>query len=286
MNILILNKVHFHYETIQSIIEYIDKILNIDKNSIKNIHLKIFPNKPFENYIKSKYPNLLTKIFDLKENTPHKNYQYIINCTIYPRQYNLIKNKNKNKYFYICHETNIPKQKNIFFLTPLCNNNNYIYLDKLPFQENKIDINIPIYAIQGNIDANRRNYKLLYKILEENHEHEFKIKLIGRGQLPNQLKKFSDKIILRNNLNFFDYHKEFLDVYCILPLILKKTHKQYYTRKLTSTINYAKAYNLKCLIDDDLQKIYKLENVEVFKDENDIVSAFKKTLNDFYLKKN
>ncbi len=286
MNILILNKVHFHYETIQSIIEYIDKILNIDKNNIKNIHLKIVPNKPFENYIKNKYPHLITHIFDLNENTPHKNYKYIINCTIYPRQYNLIKNKNKDKYFFICHETNIPKQKNIFFLTPLCNNNNYIYLDKLPFQENKIDMNIPIYAIQGNIDANRRNYKLLYKILEENHQHDFKIKLIGRGQMPNQLKKFSDKIILRNNLNFIDYHKEFLDIYCILPLTLKKTHKQYYTKKLTSTINYAKAYNLKCLIDNDLQQIYNLDNAEIFNDENDILNAFKKTLNDFYLKKN
>jgi hypothetical protein len=286
MNLLILNKVPFHYETIESVIEYSDKILNIDKSKIKNIHLKIVPNKMFEEYIQNKYKHLSFKIFYVKSETPHKNYNYIINCTIYPRNYNVIKKLNKNKYFFICHETNIPKQKNIFFLTPLCKNSNYIYLDKLPFQENKKDIDIPIYAIQGNIDSHRRNYRLLYKILENNYDKDFKIKLIGRGQMPEQLKKFKDKIILKNNLNFLDYHKEFLDVYCILPLTLKKTHKQYYTRKLTSTINYAKSYNLKCLIDDELQNIYKLENAEVFHDENNIIEAFTKTLNDFYLNKN
>ncbi len=285
MSVLIINKVPFHYETIESIIEYIDKITKCDKEKIKNFHLKIVPNKSFEDYLKKKHSNI-TRIYNHKDKTPHKNYKFIINCTIYPRNYNLIKNKNKNKYFFICHETNIPKQKNIFFLTPLCNNDNFIYLDKLPFQEDKKNNDIPIYAIQGNIDSHRRNYKLLYKILDENYDKDFKIKLIGRGQMPEQLKKFKDKIILKNNLNFLDYHKEFLDVYCILPLTLKKTHKQYYTRKLTSTINYAKAYNLKCLIDDELQNIYKLENAEVFHDENDIVEAFTKTLNDFYSNKN
>ena len=51
---------------------------------------------------------------------------------------------------------------------------------------------------------------------------------------------------------------------------------------MTSSINYARAYNLKCLIDNDLQKIYNLSNVEVFNNEGNIVEAFKKTLNDFY----
>ena len=79
-----------------------------------------------------------------------------------------------------------------------------------------------------------------------------------------------------------NYHKEFLDGYCILPLITKKTHPHYYTTKLTSTINYTSAYKLKCLIDKDLQNIYKLQDVEIFNDISDIVNAFKKTLVDFY----
>ena len=168
----------------------------------------------------------------------------------------------------------------MFFLTPLANN--YIIADKLPYCEYKKKINIPIYVIQGNITSSRRYYKLLEKILDENYNYNFEIKLLGKGNLPEELKKYSDKIILLNNLNFVDYHREFLDVYCILPLITKKTHPQYYDYKLTSTINYCIGYNLKCIIDKDLQKIYNLNNVEIFNNENDIVNTFKKTLIDFY----
>ena len=78
--------------------------------------------------------------------------------------------------------------------------------------------------------------------------------------------------------------EEFLDAYCILPLISKNTHKHYYTDKLTSTINYARAYELKCLIDKDLQNIYNLSNVEIYNNIDDIVSAFNNTLKIFYLK--
>ena len=98
------------------------------------------------------------------------------------------------------------------------------------------------------------------------------------------LKKYGDKIIVRNNLNFIDYHKEFLDAYCILPLITKNSHPFYYNIKLTSTINYARGYKLKCLIDKDLQEIYNLEDVEIFNDINDIANGFLNTLEQFYNK--
>jgi predicted membrane protein len=88
--------------------------------------------------------------------------------------------------------------------------------------------------------------------------------------------------VFKNNLDFQEYHKKFLDGYCILPLITKQTKPQYYTNKLTSTINYAKGYNLKCLIDKDLQDIYKLDDVEIFNDINDITISFENTLKTFY----
>ena len=81
-----------------------------------------------------------------------------------------------------------------------------------------------------------------------------------------------------------NYHKEFLDAYCILPLISKQTHPHYYIDKLTSSINYARGYKLKCLIDKDLQKIYNLENVEIYNDINDITTGFINTLEQFYKK--
>ena len=69
-------------------------------------------------------------------------------------------------------------------------------------------------------------------------------------------------------------HKEFLDAYCILPLISKETQPGYYYNKLTSSINYARGYKLKCIIDEDLQEIYR--------DINDIESCFINTLENFY----
>ena len=85
---------------------------------------------------------------------------------------------------------------------------------------------------------------MLIKILDQSYEYDFIIKLIGRGHLPKELDKHKNKIVLKNNLNFIDYHKEFLDAYCILPLISKETRSQYYNSKLTSSINYARGYNL------------------------------------------
>ena len=73
-----------------------------------------------------------------------------------------------------------------------------------------------------------------------------------------------------------------MDTYCILPLITKDSHPVYYKSKLTSTINYATGFNLKCLIDKDLQEIYNLNNVEIFHNIDDIVQAFTNTLDEFY----
>ena len=61
--------------------------------------------------------------------------------------------------------------------------------------------------------------------------------MVGRGYQPKEIEKYKDKIVLKNNLNFIDYHIEFVEAYCILPLISKKTKHEYYSRKLTSSIN-------------------------------------------------
>ena len=170
---------------------------------------------------------------------------------------------------------------NVYFLTPL-SKHRYISADVLPYSEYKKRSSIPIYVIQGNLNDGRRYLNLLNKILDQSYEYDFIIKLIGRGHFPKQLDKHKNKIVLKNSLNFIDYHKEFLDAYCILPLISKKTHSKYYNSKLTSSINYARGYKLKCLIDEDLQEIYKLDNVEVYRDINDIQSSFIETLKNFY----
>lgn len=275
MILFIENNINYHFEIIETIILQYDKILHIEHTNNMSIFLSVVKNDSFIKYIKDKYPHV-------NLSTPN-HYDYYISATIYDRHYDSLQ-KNSNKHFYIAHEVSprLNELSNVLFLTPL-GNNNTIICDRLPFIENKIKTNVPIYIIQGNITGLRRYYTLLEKILDCNYEYDFIIKLVGGGkELPEELKKYSNKIVLKNNLNFIDFHKEFLDAYCILPLITKKTHPQYYTNKLTSSINYCMGYQLKCLIDQDLQDIYKLKDVQIFHDENDIVESFKQTLHDFY----
>ena len=293
----------YHFEIIESIIQKYDTILKIKKNKKHKIYLENIDSIEYVNYINKIYPSIkINKKIDV--------YDYKIFTTFYFKELDnhIDQINNPTKYFFICHEVddNLKKYNNVFYLTPLCNSNNFIYADVLPkIKQNQHQNNIhadnralaelsvcnapeqsseefPIYIVQGRIGTLRRNPKLLFKILSTHFMYNYKIKIIGKGDLPKILEPFKDKIILKKELAFEDFHNEFSDVYCMLPLITKKSHPQYYTNKLTSTINYAKAYNLKCLIDKDLQDIYQLNNVEIFNDENDIVHSFMKTLKDFY----
>lgn len=266
----IVNDITCHNEIIETLIVKYQEII---KNKVDIIKIHCLNNE-LKQYLKNKYPKII-----LEKST---DADYYINATFYPNELNKIINLDKKKYFYISHRVNSKclEHSNIFYLTPL-SKKNYLSFDILPFKENKKLASIPIYVMQGNLNHGRRNYNLLIKILQEKFDKDFKIKLIGRGTLPKELLPYKNKIILKNNLNFIDFHKEFLDVYAILPLISKKTHPRYYTNQLTSTINYAKAYNLKAIIDQDLQDIYQLENAEVYTDN--ILTAFKKSLDNFYL---
>jgi hypothetical protein len=289
MIIYIYNNWPCHYEIIISIIEKYDKILSIEKDNNNVIYLSYIKNDSFTKYIKEIYTNIILNIHESGtcsyfEQIQEK-YDYFIDCSTYEYKDGYSTNIiDDNKHFYIAHDIsdNLLKKNNVYYLTPLCNNNKYIYCDILPYQNNKIKSLIPIYIIQGNIEKERRNYELLLKILDYKYNYKYKIKIIGRGKLPDSFNKYSDIIDCKYNCDFINYHKQFLDCYCIIPLITKESHPQYYTNKLTSTINYGKAYDLKFLIDQDLQDIYKLENVEIYTDN--IIDAFNKTLEDFYKK--
>lgn len=278
MKLLIFNNYHHHCEVLESVILKYYEILNISKSIPLDIYLSILSNdSSFKKYIINKYPKIKFQNID--------QYDYYINCTVYDRDFEKL-SKIKSNEKYISHEitTRLKKNPNVLFLTPI-SITNYFYADILPYSNNKIVSTVPIFIIQGNLNQGRRYLPLLIKILDQSYKYNFVIKLVGRGTLPKELMNYKNKIVLKNNLNFIEYHKQFLDAYCILPLISKKTHSQYYTTKLTSTINYARGYNLKCLIDKDLQDIYKLKNAEVFNDINDISVSFAKTLEDFYNRK-
>ena len=278
MKILIENLVNYHYEIIETIINKYDILLNIVKKKNDIIILNIIKNDSFISYILSKYKNIkLCTIDDF-------DYDYFINCTIYENNLNgIIKD---NKYIYIAHEIteNLKKHENVYFLTPLCNTNKFFYADILPYSEQKKKNKVPIFIIQGNLTDKKRNYKLLDNILnyQDKTNLNYYIKIIGHGSLDSKYKNYK-KLIIKENLEFKDYHNEFLEAYCIIPLITKESHSIYYKNKLTSSINYGKAYDLKFLIDKDLQDIYNLTNVEIFINEIDFLKKFIKCINDFYL---
>ena len=271
MIVYIRNNRGFHYEIICSIIEKFKSFTNIKGNP--QIYLTyFFKNHSFTEYIKQHYPNIKLEI--------PVSYDYCIDCTIYPKDRNRI--INDGKHFYICHNIDHSiVSPYVYYLTPLCNTDKYVICDTLPFNNQKKTSTMPIYIIQGNITSRRRNFNLLQKILDCNTKYDYRIKVVGRGNLEERFLKYN-KIILRNNLDFIDYHKEFIDAYCIIPLITKTSHRPYYKTKLTSSINYGLAYNLKFLADKPLQQIYSLTDCEIFNDENDIGDAFKRTLNAFY----
>lgn len=276
MTILYINNsVTYHYEIILSVIEKYDLLLGVSKDLIDSIYLTFLANDSFQQYIQDRYPH----IHILKP----RFYDYFIDCTVYSNL-GIIEDNNSRQY--ISHDVHpcFENRSNVWSLTPLSKNlSKVFYADIFPFQNHKIKTDIPIYVIQGNIIPYRRCYELLNRILSAEYEYPFKIKILGRSH-PDEFvfQTASDKLIYRTDLNFVDFHRELTDCYCILPLITKKTHPQYYTTKFTSSINYARGYRLKCLIDRDLQEIYQPDNVEIFQDEGDIVNAFRRTLIDFY----
>lgn len=283
--IIYIDNLHFtcHTEILESVIQKYDFLLRVKKTPTDVVYLNLSSkgNESFLSYIKSKYPKI-----ELKKPTK---WDYKIITTFYPKDLKnpAFQNDLKNRMVsFICHEVtdDTLKHSNIFYLTPLCKDKNkFIDATVLPGLQRKLP-DFPIYAVQGNLTWLRRNYNLLLTLFKQKFKEKFKIKLIGRGEVPAQLAPFKEYIIPCLNQDFQNYHKSFSDVYGILPLISKKTHPQYYTNKLTSTISYAKSYNLQTIIDKDLQDIYKLNNVVVYKDEKEIIAAFQASLNKFYNK--
>ena len=280
MILLITNSVVYHIEIIESIIVKYKEI--IGNKEIDEIYLYLLPvDKSFIDYIGAKYP-------DIKFGNPEK-YDYYIEATLVPEDYPKIKDNDSSTHFYISHRLSNAYNgaPNIFYLTPL-SSYNVFNADVLPAID-KIETDIPIFVIQGAYNRNRRNYQLLTQILDTEFEYDYKIKLLGRGigsttappLFPTIVNKYKNKLIVCDAYNFFQYHQAFSDCYCILTLVSKNVNFQYYKNQLTSSINYAKGYNIKCLIDTDLQNIYKLSNVEVY---DQIVDGFRNSLREFYEK--
>ena len=279
--ILINNNYDCHYEIVESIIKNISFILKSHQQFIIHLKVKSYKNilnhKSFQKYFKDTYPNI--NIYSSTRIETEQTFDYRIYCTVYNNDLEQIK-KNSKFDFYISHEINdtLINYENVYFLTPLCGIDRFFYCDVLPFANLKRTNSIPIYIIQGNLE--KRDIRLLKKILDfyDTSDYEFIIKVLCQNNYDKYFQVQYKKLFFFNNLNFEDFHEQFIDAYCIIPLISYEQNKYYYEDKLTSSINYAKGYNLFCLIDTKLQEIYKLDKVFVYNDLSDINNAFIKSL--------
>ena len=91
MILQIVNDIQGHYEIIESII--IKHQIIIGKYNITKIYLKVNDwDKSFKIYIQKKYPEIEFSL------TP--NFDFYINCTVYPKHIDKIKSYDPKKYFF------------------------------------------------------------------------------------------------------------------------------------------------------------------------------------------
>jgi len=273
------HNVSYHHEILESVYFHIDFILKKPLRDTSDVYLYIQPNPSFQAYMSQRYPYL--RWCD-KNTLPHYNYR--IQCSFYPEKTTYSSSPSE---FYIAHGSNkkYPYRPNIYYLTPLCKHpQNYFFATHLPFRHDpKISsVSTPIFVVQG--DLKRRCMKSVVRLLTfAPPSMPFKIKILSKTQeLPLELEPWKDQLIVQCNLDFQDFHREFLTVDGLLFLTDRKKNSAYYSTKLTSSVNYCKAYSLPCLIDTSLQSIYSLANAFVHEDQDDLCDAFHRMLQDWY----
>lgn len=282
-----------HIEILESVIVKNDEII---KKKVDFDYIYLFINvkdKSFIKYITNKYDNI--KIINSLHNIE---YDYYINASIYPHnkekfktfengfgqpKYLDLNELKKPNHFYISHRISdlFNSYKNVIYITPL-NNNNFFLADKLPFTNLKKKSNIPVFVIIGR--ASLRNNKLLEDTLNSlnDYDKKFQVKYLSRNN-PNL--KNTKNVKICENYNFEQFHKEMLDVHCIITLISEQEQPNYYKNQLTSTINYIYAYKCKALTDNKLKEIYNLPSKDCYIYNNKSGSfnkQFKQVIDDFY----
>lgn len=183
---------------------------------------------------------------------------------------------------------------NVFYLAPHCRSklpNNYFIPDVLPGTAKSISYpdrprQVPIsegawILIQGR--ATRRvlsQIKILIKFAMR------KPPVDGQPPVNLVILTKSNNFILQNpppnihiiiNSDFWDFHQWVAKCNIIATLVNQQTHHTYYTRKLTSSISYGLAYQMRFLIDTALYNIYSdsLNSCFTYGNHNDFIKALK-----------
>ena len=270
-SLYIENMINQHYETLESVIvKHREIIGDVD---IDQIYLNCLFDKMtgFKEYIMHRFPDIII-------DTPD-DYNYRINCTVYPcDHYKIVNDQDSKTDFYICHRTKrFDGWSNVVYCLPTPTNKHIVF-DQLPFMNQpKAQLDKPVFIIQGRPSA--RSHQLLAEMLRDNMNFDFKILIIGKGVVPQELSELisesNNKISIQTRLDFRGYHEQFLRATHLLPMITKHEHPSYYHDCLTSSINYASAYNLHCMLDNELQQIYHIDNASVYRDSEQLNNMFR-----------
>lgn len=189
--------------------------------------------------------------------------------------------KNRKDTLMIAHEyhPDFNEFQNIIYLTPIIYHlnpkpkNKFLFPSEFPYPETKPNFQKPpIFLIQGNIQSKRRNYRSLIPVLEHysitNSQPntsvkptiQFKIMILGRGNLPEYLQPYQNQIILKPNLNDHEYHQAIQEATFILPLVDHTYQHKYFKKKLTSSMTYGIGFGLRFVIFDKLAQAYQINN--------------------------
>jgi len=293
--VIIYNPVPYHYECIESVIHYLPKILK-DKTLAENLEIILnisTRDAGFVKYITTYTSRLLTKyslgsiqIINTKNELRQPQIimpstanearvvltidkeKFIKNITTYYEQYTYVILHNYFK--------TRPKLPNIFYLAPHCGNPDQFFIPiVLPFSPESVshvehdtqqDGNRPLnLLVQGNIK--KRNMHKIQILIDLVKVANKKATLAGRPPINlfiltkyNPIKLLEQpNIIVKINIDFWEFNQIASQCDVILPLVGKKTHPEYFNIKLTSSISYGLGYNMKFIIDSELPGLFNID---------------------------
>ena len=316
VNVLVVNPVPFHYECIESVLVYLNRLLDYmcqpsqaDDISVHSVTLLYMENVAFKQYMLSVLDGIQNKykmIITINEYTPEcfVEYQLLNDIIIYVTDPELYKIKdvqlvNVNpsiKTMYIVHNysknyVNHSPSLWLWYLAPHCGGANYFIPKVLPYSHESVSYKprvynkVPIFLIQG--DIRRRDIRQYYAILRginAGYIRNCKFRIIGKCITGNIQRHPMFEIC--PNTDFIRYHE--LSVGCdyILPLVSYTYNTEYYRAKLTSSISYGLGYNMKFVIDNRLSDVYNIPGdmsyVYNASRPMDIIRAIKNAVNDYY----
>ena len=272
------NGAPFHYEVVERVIVHYREIIK------KNVECKIYldidarPMPQFRDHIASQHPAVVWGRCASPD--------YFIGVTLYPNEYPTVAHLDPAKYFFISHRFEPESQpKNVVYLAPFAPIPSRFERIVLPFQDSKkAEMDRPVFVVQGGLNARHRNMALLRRILEAEHPGEYTILLMG-SRLEDPGLGRHPRVVFKEGLPYRTFHQNFLCAHAILPLVSRTSHPQYYSKQLTSSVQYARAYGLQCILDRELQEIYRLPNAIAYEGDAGIVGAFAASVAGFYRRK-